>query len=645
LAIVVALTVSVGGGTTFLALEITTRPQFCKSCHIMEPYYESWETSGHAHVQCVDCHYEPGLLETFEGKFKALSQLAKYVTATQGTKPWAEVSDYSCMRSGCHSSRLLEGEIRFGRIRFDHRSHLIGMRRGKKLRCTSCHGQIVQGDHLTVTTTSCFLCHFRSGDDTKILSDCDKCHGPPAREIQLGAFVFRHDDYLSRGVACEACHGDVTRGAGEVPRSRCGSCHNRQEHLERYDDVEFMHRNHVTDHSVACLECHTEVRHGLTPRGRHLEGGDCGSCHTGSHGTTAGIYRGTGGRDVPDNPGIMFLARVACNGCHRAPAPDTPSERTVAADPLACIDCHGVGYEGMADRWREEVRRDLGRVTSALAELGEALSEEWERADLAEARRRWAAASHNLGLVVSDGSEGAHNLPYARDLLRRSVEDIGSGWRALDPDESPAPLPIGPRVASTQGCTTLCHVGAESIAVEEALGLRFDHDAHLLSARLDCARCHVAEPHGATRLRPADCASCHHQAEEADACGACHAEVQELRERTLPGGEAAPMADLDCLACHETLANDASVEALRSTCNDCHDEEEDFAAAHYDDWLRSAGAPLDALEQRLAGAPKESADAVRARIAKLRAAGPQHNPAWVGSAAAALAEELDAAGR
>ena len=29
------------------------------------------------------------------------------------------------MRSGCHSVRLLEGPVQFGRINFDHRKHLL----------------------------------------------------------------------------------------------------------------------------------------------------------------------------------------------------------------------------------------------------------------------------------------------------------------------------------------------------------------------------------------------------------------------------------------------------------------------------------------------------------------------------------------
>ena len=316
-AVVLGGAVSVGGGATVVALKVTTDSNFCNSCHIMGPYVQSWKDSAHAFVPCVDCHYEPGILETFEGKFKALSQLAKYATGTQGTKPWAEVSDYSCMRSGCHSERLLEGEIQFGRIRFDHRHHLLGDRRGMQLRCTSCHSQIVQGDHLTVTTETCILCHFHGEGGPQRIDQCDRCHGPPETPKDLGGGqAFTHDEYLRRGVDCSSCHGDVTRGKGEVPRQRCGTCHNKAEHLERYADVSFLHDHHVTKHSVKCSECHTEVAHGLPPREEHFRG-DCKDCHTDAHGSTGNLYRGTGGRGVADDPSVMFRARVTCNAALR----------------------------------------------------------------------------------------------------------------------------------------------------------------------------------------------------------------------------------------------------------------------------------------------------------------------------------------
>jgi hypothetical protein len=60
------------------------------------------------------------------------------------------------MRSGCHNVRLLEGPVAFGQIDFDHRHHLLESRRGRRLRCTSCHAQVEQGHHLSVDKSVCF---------------------------------------------------------------------------------------------------------------------------------------------------------------------------------------------------------------------------------------------------------------------------------------------------------------------------------------------------------------------------------------------------------------------------------------------------------------------------------------------------------
>src|SRR5690606_25869693 len=134
-------------------------------CHIMEPYYQAWHDSTHKDVPCADCHFEPGWRNTLHGKFQASSQAAKYITNTYGSKPHAEVRDASCMRSGCHEKRVLEGKVDWDvptsrgdmiTIRFDHTPHLEPDRRGKQLRCVSCHSQMVQGQHIVVTLDTCF---------------------------------------------------------------------------------------------------------------------------------------------------------------------------------------------------------------------------------------------------------------------------------------------------------------------------------------------------------------------------------------------------------------------------------------------------------------------------------------------------------
>src|SRR5947199_178535 len=46
-------------GAAFLGVLATAAysesPSFCRSCHIMEPYYQAWHSSKHKDVACVEC--------------------------------------------------------------------------------------------------------------------------------------------------------------------------------------------------------------------------------------------------------------------------------------------------------------------------------------------------------------------------------------------------------------------------------------------------------------------------------------------------------------------------------------------------------------------------------------------------------------
>jgi nitrate/TMAO reductase-like tetraheme cytochrome c subunit len=60
----------------------TAKPQFCASCHIMTPYYESWQKDMHGgklEVACVECHYAPGERTTVKAQLRGLSQVASYI--------------------------------------------------------------------------------------------------------------------------------------------------------------------------------------------------------------------------------------------------------------------------------------------------------------------------------------------------------------------------------------------------------------------------------------------------------------------------------------------------------------------------------------------------------------------------------------
>ena len=60
--VIIVLGVFVGIGTFTFGYAhglsyLSSDPQACANCHIMDQYYESWQHSGHHHVTvCVDCH-------------------------------------------------------------------------------------------------------------------------------------------------------------------------------------------------------------------------------------------------------------------------------------------------------------------------------------------------------------------------------------------------------------------------------------------------------------------------------------------------------------------------------------------------------------------------------------------------------------
>jgi nitrate/TMAO reductase-like tetraheme cytochrome c subunit len=446
------------GGVGFGSfIEYSMKPDFCRSCHLMEPYYQAWHNSSHKNVNCVECHFEPGLENTIKGKWQASSQAAKFITNTYGSKPHAEIQDVSCMRSGCHEKRLLEGKVKWDvttpdghkvSIRFDHAPHLQETRRGKQLRCVSCHSQIVQGQHITVTLDTCFLCHFKGkqhGRHDETIGGCTACHDAPKKEIRVANGVFNHGEYLARGVDCESCHSDSIKGNGEVPRQVCWNCHNQTAQVSRYGESAFVHQTHVSNHKVECSSCHVQIEHGLRagapredklPQGNKLlaanhvlaDSGSCGQCHEQMHGGPAEIYRGVGGRGVPDMPSPMYRAQVDCIACHRNENQTEDAAKVVGqtfvAAQASCDRCHGNHYSDILGIWKKTIDDHLRRADVAYEDARKALakvtlaSKDTEKE--LKGKRLLDDAAANIRLVRL--GHGVHNVTYATAVLNAAID-------------------------------------------------------------------------------------------------------------------------------------------------------------------------------------------------------------------------------
>jgi nitrate/TMAO reductase-like tetraheme cytochrome c subunit len=538
------------------SVEISSRPQFCGSCHIMSPYYESWKESRHGMVACVECHIPPGVTAELRKKYEALSMVASYFTGTYGTNPWTEIDDAACLR--CHERRLLAGRELFGEVLFDHTSHLAGMRRGKKLRCTSCHSQIVQGSHIAVTTSTCILCHFKGQTAGRGPATCTLCHPIPRKVIRHETLTLDHAEVGRLGMDCTWCHARPGGSDGTVPRERCVTCHNEPSRLGEYEEAELLHRKHVSEHKVDCMDCHLEIRHVGAPRIEEATAA-CGSCHLKGHSPQASLYAGIGGRGVDPMPDVMFLAGVRCEGCHlEIPGQVTDTRR---ASEISCMSCHGPSYRRIFLSWRAAIEERTGGLQRQLSKTEAALGRSSPQA-IADAR-------FNLDLVVE--GRGVHNVDYALALLKESHEAMNSarGGRGL----SPLPLPW-PEVPYQSDCLK-CHHGIEA-GRGRIFGRRFPHGPHLASAGIECSACH--RPHEGkregeiVRFGAAGCSACHHQ-EPASDCLGCH---RDVRQRTVvsllgdfPHAFHVDDLELECAACHD-LTPGRPVRLDEEVCSGCH---------------------------------------------------------------------------
>lgn len=572
-----ALLVAIGIVVIGAAVEVSSRPRFCGSCHIMKPYYESWKHSSHKNVACVECHIPPGVTAEIRKKYEALSMVARYFTGTYGTNPWTEIEDAACLR--CHERRLLIGKELLGDVLFDHSAHLSEMRRGKRLRCTSCHSQIVQGSHIAVTTSTCILCHFKGQVTGEGTARCTLCHQVPEKKYQIGSTVFDHADVARFGMECTWCHARPQGSDGPVPRERCVTCHNQAARLEKYGETELLHRKHVTEHKVDCMDCHLELEHvspmtaktiaarmQLVTSRIHGAASDCQSCHETGHSPQLSLYTGTGGRGVPPMPSPMFQAGVRCEGCHFSLPGHTVT--VSRASDISCMACHGPGYRTIYLSWKDGSERRTAALARQMDETSSALG--------GAAPQQLADARFNLDLVRS--GRGVHNIGYAYALLRQAHEDMnaarrGRGLQAL-PRQWPEPAYASPCLA--------CHEGIESQR-GEIFGRAFAHERHVVMARIDCKSCH--RPHEekpkseVVRFDASGCASCHHKAaagRKPEDCLACHAGVRESKVKSFRGDFDHAMhideAEETCADCHDLSA--APPRLKRETCTECHENEE-----------------------------------------------------------------------
>ncbi|MEW6411362.1 MAG: cytochrome c3 family protein [Candidatus Zixiibacteriota bacterium] len=482
----------------------TTQSSFCDSCHYMDPYVRHWQASSHAGVDCVACH-DYGALDLAVSTFK-------YWTNTYDSRPKAVVPDENCLSSDCHDHETLDVAQQFRKgITFQHNVHLGKELRGGKLRCTSCHNQIVQYDdevqgHMAVNDKSCFVCHFKDAGMGEAITGCNSCHGMPEKQVEHAGFVFDHEPYLKLGVECKQCHVQIVKGDGSVAESKCYSCH--VERSPQQISRAQLHDIHVTEQGIDCYKCHSDIEHGNFRMASALEI-ECESCHLRQHNAPKQMYMGIGGKDSVDMPSEMFTAQVSCTGCHTHVTPEgeiLAHQEKKEASRKSCVTCHGEGYDLMFDNWLEGSKK----VLAEYAEFLSSARSDYNNAGGGKSARQKARVAldksqENYNFV----REGhiPHNIRYALYLLNSSTDDFETAMKQINKGYSAPSRGASLRAENT--CLTFCHgksLNPEWVMYDQR---ELPHRMHVAEFGLGCESCHSVTEHGKTKIEQSVCADCH----------------------------------------------------------------------------------------------------------------------------------------
>ncbi|UCF14723.1 MAG: NapC/NirT family cytochrome c [Phycisphaerales bacterium] len=432
------------------AIVITGQPGFCNSCHIMDPYYESWENSSHSSVNCLDCHLQPGFTGYVKGKVNGLAQLVDCVSGRVGTKPNAVVEDASCMRSECHSTEELETKnLVYSGMKFTHQTHVKNVVDGIKISCNLCHSYVAGEEHFSVNKEVCFTCHFLKGskNDSRIVkTECQSCHEVPNKVIKRGFVTIDHAEFVSYKASCDdSCHKKEIEKDAQVSATVCLNCHDYV--IEREPDSVKLHEVHTdreklaaytghktTTHAikVECFACHGKVIHERSEVTSVAAMMDCQDCHSNTHEVQRSIYTGDvhpqDGRDPNKVLSPMFLTHVECKGCHI----ERVRKSTGALDsfgevakvvPESCDKCHepGTGAQYIPF-WQGKTKGLYEQIVDRTDRLQQRAQLDTDPQSAQKSLERVKQARAILESVANDGSWGVHNFKYTEAMLLRANE-------------------------------------------------------------------------------------------------------------------------------------------------------------------------------------------------------------------------------
>lgn len=310
-------------GVAFIGVaQATDQPAFCRVCHEMRPYNDSWAQGPHQDVSCVECHVDAGAVARLSHKFVALGEVVSHLQGdTEFPRASVEpIPDERCKR--CHK------QVDTGTPDFDHALHAA---RGP---CEKCHP--TAGHSVSVAALK--AAGIYSGESPRYDESIDASSiaivDAGLADLPGHVTVFCSRCHLMTATGCPACHKPP-----HEPRGECVICHAPGiafvfAHPENRSDCQTCHTKSATHTTIpgACDDCHKQP--GVAWTFKHAgESATCTRCHTRPAKHDAGqcsrCHSKTGVSWAFSHPSSSNCAR-----CHKAPARHYGS---------GCSSCHSAG--------------------------------------------------------------------------------------------------------------------------------------------------------------------------------------------------------------------------------------------------------------------------------------------------------------
>jgi len=206
----------------------------------------------------------------------------------------------------------------------------------------------------------------------------------------------------------------------------CYGCHSAEGFAAKRQGKEIDIASKDSFHTLTCIACH-DPHNGDQPRQLVMNPEKlCESCHT-----QRTVLEGKGAKGVEDTR--SFHSAVDCYTCHmtegnhlmkviRPDDPDLPEERTDT-----CTACHIDNnrktraeqlpdWQAWYDETMDPIQADLEVINAALKENPDLLNE--------ALKARLSDVRSNLAIIIRDGSEGAHNLDFALEIMALAASDL-----------------------------------------------------------------------------------------------------------------------------------------------------------------------------------------------------------------------------